>query len=276
MGFGHSWKDDTREVKGGSHPFTTLTTAWIDRWSARPQSSRGSFSGSGPLSSKGNSAGFNLQMTEDEACEVARVMLNKIPASTEKYLLDFVWSNYLANFPFVNKQIFLKAKQEKDPKYYCLSLHLCLLMHGVRLADWANPNLQPLIDDHELIYKLYIIVRRLVDEELETSKAQPLMHALLLPGAVEGELGCFHLGAMHIGKHAFAASHPVPQSESFRVFPKFSCSGCHCWYTLTDIAIKTWQPNWQPNLALASIAPTLSCRRSTIIYVSMLYIIAWF
>jgi len=128
-------------------------------------------------------------------------IIGHIPKTVEDYLLDLFWTNYNNTFPFVDKELFLQAKEEENPNYFSWPLYACLLAVGFRFADMTRQGMLSLLVGSGRETKPYLAAKRLVEEELESSKSLPLVQALLLLGDLEGALGRYNTGWMYIGEH---------------------------------------------------------------------------
>lgn len=165
---------------------------------------------------EGNSWRGSDQAAEN-AHKKAERLLRRISGAGEDYLLDLAWTNYLAMFSFVSRELFSQAKHDHNPEYYCSSLHLLILLHGLFFADRSRPDLQPLMEGSWPRCEAYVVAKCLIDEELEKSKALPLVQSLILLGLMEAGLGRLNSGWMYIGKQ-ISSSEPTPFATRKCVF----------------------------------------------------------
>lgn len=126
--------------------------------------------------------------------------LRLLTPTTEEYLLDLFWNTYMAPLPYVNKQLFLVARRDQNPRYYSKSLHVCLLMVGSRFADPTHPGVRQLMTDSPQNSRFYLVAKQLVEEELESAATLPLVQALLLLGDTEATFGHYNKGWLYVGK----------------------------------------------------------------------------
>lgn len=127
-------------------------------------------------------------------------VLSALSTSTQDYLSQLFWTTYNDTFPFINKELFLKAKAQDNRNYYSKTLELCIWLAGVRFADRTRTDIAVLFVPHTAECKLYRLAKEAVEADMETQTCLPLVQAFLLLADMEASLGHYSAGWMYIGE----------------------------------------------------------------------------
>ncbi|KAK6386261.1 hypothetical protein LTS17_001836 [Exophiala oligosperma] len=141
-----------------------------------------------------------IDSSDSETDGVAEDLLDLVPATMKEHLLHLFWTRYSSTFPFIDKELFLNAKNQQNSSYYSKALEMCMLMTGLRFSSTAVLDLQhPMLTSKFRARRLHRATKRVLGKELERRTELPIIQSLILMAEAESNHGCHNTGCMYLG-----------------------------------------------------------------------------